>query len=540
MTHAPASPQHAVYGYGGVVSAGGPLAATAGLGVLQRGGNAVDAVIAAAFVQSVVEFPWGGVGGDAFVLVRSPDGSVHAVNGSGAAPIKLGSVLTDGQTISRYGPTSMSVPGFTAAIELLHGRFGSASFADLVEPAIRYAADGFAVTPELATALGRIDSAVDPASGLGALIRANQPAVGSRFRHPRLAETLRGIASGGARYFSEVAGERLAGWITSNGGALSADDFVSHTVGWSEPMSIRYGSLTVHTHPPVSMGGVLLQELALYERLGLPYAGPIDAVRIDAMVRCKHAAFARWTAAMADPALHHPEGPEHSQALRSVLLDADELDRVADRLLTVPVSELRRARPDGDGSDTTCVVAADRDGYQAAVIHSLFNEFGSRELDPETGILLNDRLANQRYALDPADGLAAGDRPQHTLNVVCVDDDRGASMMLATPGGRGQVQTSFQVIVNVFDGGLDLQQGIDAPRWLSGAPRRPEPNDHLFLEPAFPVGLRNELAVLGHRTAEPDEVSSDLFGSCVAVGRSDRGALYAAADHRREARTATF
>jgi gamma-glutamyltranspeptidase / glutathione hydrolase len=540
VKHTPAVPQHSVYGYGGMVSAGGSLAAASGLDAMRSGGNAVDAVIAAAYVQSVVEFPWGGIGGDAFVLVRTPTGEVFAMNGSGAAPMKLGAHVAEGETIGRFGPLSVSVPCFSRAVEALHTRFGSKSFADLIGPAIEYADDGFAMTPELRSACTKVLGTLEQGSGLRELLESNSLEVGSRFMHKHLAATLSAVAEGGADVFAAEIGEKIASSMAARGGALTPDDFAASEPCWTDPMSLRYRGVDVRTHPPVSMGGVLLIELGLYERLAIDRGDPLDPIRVDAMVRCKHAAFARWTAVMNDPELRGSEEPELAGAVHAALLDESVLNSIAEDLLSTPVAELRRPEPPGDGSDTTCVVAADSEGYCAAIIHSLFNEFGSRELDPATGVLLNDRLANQRYATGGLGGIAGGHRPQHTLNAVFIDGGDQPSMMLATPGGRGQVQSNLQVIANVYDAGLDVQQAIDAPRWLSGAPRRPEPNDHLFLEPGFPTELRDALTARGHKIAEPDEVSSDLFGSCIAVGRSSGGALYAAADHRREARTASY
>lgn len=532
MTYAPSYPQRAVYGYGGAVSAGSPLAASAGLDVLRSGGNAVDAAVGAALVQSVVELPWGGIGGDAFVLVRTPDGAVGAINGSGAAPLKLATRVAEGATIPRFGPLSVGVPGFVAAIEALHVKYGRTPFAALCAPAIGYAADGFAVPPELHAAIADVRPSLDPTAPLAQLL-ASVPGVGGRLRQERLADTLTAVAAGGAREFYGRLGESIAGHLAAGGGAMSPDDFGEHTVAWVAPLHTSYRGRRVHTHPPVSLGCVLLQQLELYDRLGLGYYAPDDPRRIDAMVRCKHAAFAHTMEILSDPAHRVPGAVD--------LLDADALDRIAERLLERPPGELEpEPLTAADGTDTTCVVAIDAEGCVAAVIHSLFNEFGSRELDPATGVLLNDRLANQRLTLDGRGGLAPGGRPLHTLNAVLVTHAERPELMLATPGGRGQVQTSFQVLVNMIDGQLDPQQAIDAPRWLSGAPRRSEPDDALYLEPDVDPTVDEVLSRQGHHTVRTDVHAGDLFGSCVAVGSTADGALFAAADHRREARTATF
>jgi len=517
----------AVHGFGGVVSAGGPLAASAGLAALVDGGNAVDAVIAAAFVQCVVEAPWGGIGGDAFVLVRTPSGEVLALNGSGAAPMKLAAQIGDGELIPRFGPMSVAVPGFVGAVTALHERGGSRPFGDLAAPSIGYATDGFPVTPALRDAIDRVLPELAADAPLRRLLESNGTTVGSRFRLPRLADTLRLVVEGGAAAFYAEAGESISRSLRERGGALTPDDLAAHESRWSSPLSASYGDVEVHTHAPVSLGCLLLQQLGLYERLDLPYRPPADPARIDAMVRCKHVAFSHT--------LPHLQYATDETAAVAELLAVNRLDALADRLLDAPVATLSSPVELPDGPDTTCVVAADGDGWMAAIIHSLFNEFGSRELDAATGVLLNDRLANQRHAVNGVGGIAPGGRPLHTLNAVLVSEPDGSATMWATPGGRGQVQTSFQVVVNAFDGKVEPQRAIGEPRWLSGAPRRPEPDDQLYLEPGIPAEAAAELERRGHRVAITDGASSDLYGSCALVGRNADGALLGAADHRRQA-----
>jgi len=531
--------QHARLGYGGAVAAGGALSAAAGLDVLRRGGTAVDAVVAGAYVQGVIELPWGGIGGDAFVLVRTPSGEVRTLNGSGAAPVKLGTRLGEGETIPRFGAVSVGVPGFVAAVDALHQLGGALPMRDLIEPAAAYAADGFPLTREFAAAIGRVLPSLDADAGLRTLLEGNPAVAGARFRQLALADTLRSIGDGGAAHFYTDTGERLATWMAGRGGPMTPDDFASHSARWARPMSTTYRGRTIHTHPPVSLGCVLLYELGLYEQLDMPFGTVDDADRLDAMVRCKHVAFERVMAELRDADRRDPSDAVIAEVERN-LLDPERIVADAQRLRSAPVDTLVSTRRTPAGTDTTCIVAADASGCVAAVIHSLFNEWGSRELDAATGVLLNDRLANQVYAADGNGGIAGGQRPIHTLNAVLVSEHDRPAMLLATPGGRGQVQTSFQVLVNTIDGGMDPQHAIDAPRWLSGAPRRPEPNDQLFIEPGVVGATVAELARRGHRIEHADGADADLFGSCVAVGELAGQARYAAADHRRDAHAASY
>jgi gamma-glutamyltranspeptidase/glutathione hydrolase len=176
---------------------------------------------------------------------------------------------------------------------------------------------------------------------------------------------------------------------------------------------------------------------------------------------------------------------------------------------------------------------ADSDGTTVVLIHSLFNEFGSRELAGRTGVVLNDRLAN--VVVDGSQPVG-GRRPVHTLNAYMVLDGGSPRLAGATPGGRGQVQTNFQVVSAVVDHGLDMQAAVDFPRWLAGTPRSPVPDHVVHLEQRFPADLAPALRRRGHevRVAAPSD--DDLFGSCTVVGREpSTGALLAAADARRGA-----
>lgn len=558
----------------------------------------MDAAVAAAAVQCVVEFPWGGIGGDAFVLVREPSGQnarlqpdpssesrqlssrvdargqvnrqsdlssgerdlagfTAAFNGSGAAPVGLETAVQPGSKVPRFGPVSVAVPGFADAVCRAHARYGILPLADLFAPAAELARVGVVLAGELGQAAKRVVPDLEADSPLrraleGALTRPDQT-----LALPLLADTLEAVAADGpdAFYQGRLA-ENMAARIRGRGGVLDPDDLATHSSEWVEPVTAAYRGATVAVHPPVSLGCVALLELRLYERLALSGADPHDPERIDAMVRCKHAALADALAVLGDDpgAAERAErllSDEHVEARVRGLLEAapEDLIHPADRLaqstglgqstaLSPPAGPRRPAvKPPGDGSDTTCVAVADGRGQQAVIIHSLFNEFGSRELDPATGVLLNDRLGNQIVGPGPG-RVSGGRRPLHTLHAFSVERGGAPAMMGATPGGRGQFQTNFQVIVNALDGGMGLQAAIDAPRWLSGAPRRPGADRRLHLEPALGPEAARRLRDRGHDAVLTGPHDAELFGSVTAVGLDADGALIAAADRRREAASA--
>ena len=513
------------------ISAGCREAADVGAAVLASGGNAVDAAIAASAVQCVRELPWCGLGGDGFALVSGPDGCVEALNGAGAVPRALATTPIPGGTLPRYGPLSISVPGLVDAWWRLWERHGTRSFASLVEPAAALADDGFVLDAAFTRALDRVRVATGPDDPfVSEFCDGNGSAAGERFRLPALARTLREIGADGRSVFYEG---RLARAVVDTldrlGGLISTEDLLEHSSDFEAPLTVGYGSAEVSVTPPVSMGWVLLQLLLLYDRLEGRLIDD-EADRIDLMVRCKHAAFAdlglmsRWQEA----------------ADVIPVLNGDSVDRWCSR-----INEQRRSRPAPvaasaapaatGGTDTTCLSVVDDQGLMVTFIHSLFNEFGSRVVVPGTGIVLNDRLAKQPARVGQSPEPPRFRRPLHTLVGYHVSQ-RGRRLVGSTPGGRGQVQTNFQVLRAIIDDGASLQAAVDTPRWLSGTPRLPDSEDLLFLEPGFPAGLDAELARRGHTVADEAPADADLFGSCTIVGSCTQpSGSVAAADHRRGA-----
>ena len=514
-----------------MISAGCQPAAEAGAAVLADGGNAVDAAIAASAVQCVRELPWCGLGGDGFALVSTSDGSVEALNGAGAVPRALGTASVPGGTLPRFGPLSISTPGLVGAWWRLWERHGTRPFAALIEPAAQLADDGFALDQAFSRALERARgdmSASDPF--VSELCEPNGTAAGDRFRLPALARTLREIgAEGPAGFYQGRLARDIASAVGRLGGLLDIDDLAGHSCDFEPPLRARYGSAEVSVTPPVSMGWVLLQMLALYEASGGRLVVD-EADRLDLMVRCKHAAFTdlslleQWQQC-ADVA--HVLSRENLDRWCSFITEQRQGARAP-----VPAAAAARA----SGSDTTCLSVVDDKGTMVTFIHSLFNEFGSRVVVPGTGIVLNDRLAKQTADMGASSTPGAPRRPLHTLVGYHVAHG-GRRLVGATPGGRGQVQTNFQVLRAIIDDGASPQAAVDHPRWLSGAPRLPDADDLLFLEPGFSSGVEADLARRGHALATDDgPATSDLFGSCTVVGiDAHAGEPTGAADHRRNA-----
>jgi gamma-glutamyltranspeptidase/glutathione hydrolase len=514
------------------VSAGSALAADVAMATLRAGGNAIDAVVAGSAAQCVVELPWCGVGGDAFVLARTADGDVVGFNGSGAAPTAVLGVAMGESKVPRFGPVSVAVPAVVDAWCQLHERFGSAAFAELLEPARRLADDGFILEERLATTLRAIPT-IEGGEQLVPLIADGNVVAGERFVQRDLGDTLAVIAEEGRDgFYRGTLAKKIADHVVERGGALGVDDLGAHQGEWVAPLSVAYRGTTVRSNGLVSTGVLVLVALRVLEELwprGLPAE---DLVVTDTLVRLKRLLFGTVSPLLGDP---------RQGGVPDVLAD-DTVGRLVERLRG---GDDAAALPDSPAAtDTTSMAVIAPDGSAACIIHSLFNEFGARELVPDTGIVLNDRLANllvPAHRLD-AEGapnvLVPGRRPLHTLHGYVVEWGDGGYALGATPGGRGQVQTNLQVLTRLIDRGADLQHAVSEPRWVHGMPRASTDDDSLYLESGL-AHLEPALADHGHAVEVLGDSDSDRFGNCTVVAR--RGdAIEAAADHRRGGKALTW
>lgn len=509
-----------VVGDDGVVAAGGEHAARTAATVMSAGGNAIDAAVAASAAQCVVEFPWCGIGGDLFIMVDRDDTGVVTLNGSGAAPHRRGDELAGLERLPRFGPVSVAVPGLPMAWSVALERFGSMPLEELLEPAIALAEDGFVLDHRAAAAIGELASDEAGRTGMGQVLDGNATTVGEVFRLPDLARSLKALAAEGRDWFyrGEFAA-LLAEQMRRRGGLLDEHDLASHQARWTEPLSVTYRGYRIYQHAPVSMGMLMLAELRLLEQFDLTAMEPGSIDLIDLMVRCKVAAFSD---------LQNAQELTMSDIVERLSVDRARWwrDRMTPKASSVPAA---------GGSDTTCLAVSDASGMTVTLIHSLFNTFGAREVVDGTGIVLNDRLAGLSLNSGPGPRFVPGGRPLHTLNAYVVKRDGRLMIAGATPGGRGQVQTNFQVLVNHLDYGMPAPSAIDQPRWLHGTPRRHVDDGMLHLEHDFPRHYQESLGQRGFDVTVAEPRDDDLFGSCTVVGTDGRRSRFAVADARRGA-----
>jgi len=465
----------------GGVSAAHPLAVAAGQELLQAGGSAVDAAIAAQAVLCVVAPDACGLGGDMLALVHRPGGHPVAINAAGAAPAAM-------TTVSSDGADSITVPGIVDGWSRMSEQWGRVSLARCLEPAIRVARGGFRVTEALAaTVASQRSRLLDGGAASWALLGLLP---GEPFVQTELARVLETIGrEGGRAYYESSIARAIAGAVQALGGALSLADLAGHRAEIRAPNMTRFCGLSLATQPPMTQGVLLSMALNGMERLGPIPEGLGDHVGIE----------------LTEAAFAYRDRAGEGEALLAEDLPVD-FGRA--QLRGGPRAYLH----------TAGVAVSDRDGMTVSSLVSVFDSFGSAVFVPECGFTLNNRAGG--FTAGP-NAAAPGKRPVHTLAPALMILENGA-LALATPGADGQVQTLLQVIAALFRDGLDLAQAIAKPRWRSegGA---------LLIEQSHPGMAR--LEALGH-LVKPLPDGDMRFGAVVCAGHV-QGAPLAVSDWRR-------
>lgn len=519
----------------GMVSAGNPLAAQTATRVMMDGGNVVDAAVAASAVLAVTRPHMTGIGGDLFCLIHiAKEGRVVAINASGPAPRAATTEFYRGkgiQQIPANGPLSIETPGCVAGWDLALKTYGTMTLSDLLKYAMDYAEHGVPVTRNLAGAIaeGQREFAKHQSWLSTFLPSGRPPRPGEYLKLPNLAASLRMIQEGGAEaFYRGPLAEALIAALEKEGAILAMEDLAACKAEVLDPVQVDYRGYTVFEQPPVSQGHLLLQELAIAEGYDLASTGPESAEAIHTMVECKKLAFADRLRYMGDPAwVRVPIKRLLSKEYASIRRKSIDPQHA---IVTAAPGVMASA-----GADTTHHALIDAEGNAVTMIQSLFKSFGSGVVAGETGITMNNRLAN--FFLDPAhpNALAPGKRTVHTLNTYMVFKDGRPFLVAGTPGADDQVQTNFQVICNMVDFGMNLQEAIEAPRWSSTPGTLPGEITHTYelrLENRFPDQVVEGLRKKGHLVKLSDGWS---FASVSAVLMDpETGVLYGGSDPRRD------
>lgn len=519
-----------VYARRGMVATSQPLAAQAGLSILQRGGNAIDAAVATAAALTVVEPTTTGIGGEAFALVWS-GGRLHGLNGNGPSPRALSMEALERAGISeipRFGFVPVMVPGAPAAWAELNRRFGRLPLADVLEPAAAYAEEGYPLTPALGQLWHRAYHIFRSALQDDAFRHwfetfapeGRPPAIGEVWRSPGHARTLRLIGeTQGEAFYRGTLAEEMAAFSRKHGGYLSLDDLAAYRTEWVEPLHVNYRGYDVWEMPPAGHGLVALIALNILKGFDM---GERDSVEsYHRQIEALKLAFADGLQYIADP---------RAMAVKpaDLLSDAyaDERRRLIGREALAPAP----GQPPRGG--TVYLAAADNEGNMVSFIQSNYMGFGSGLVVPGTGIAFNNRGLG--FRLDPGhpNRLEPGKKPYHTIIPGFLTKDGQPIGPFGVMGGFMQPQGHLQVICNTIDFHLNPQAALDAPRWQWMEGKTVE------FEHANPAHIVEGLARRGH--AVRWAVGSGGFGRGQIIWRRPNGVLAGGTEPRADGQVAAW
>lgn len=500
-----------------------PAATLAAIEVLRAGGNAIDAAVAACAVLCVVEPESTGLGGDCFCLYApAGTGRVIALNGSGHAPADATAdwYRERGIGIDATGPHAVTVPGAVDAWARLVADHGRKGLDELLQPAIRFAEEGFVLPSRVAW-----DWATE---GVGKL-KLDAPAKarflkpdggpyreGDRFVQPELARTLRKVAAEGRDgFYTGAVAEDIVAHLRAKGGLHTLDDFAAQRATYVEPITTDYRGYTVHECPPNGVGIAVLMLLNLLSGFG-PGDDPLSVERMHQLIEATRLVFRDRDAFVADP--------RQAPVPVADLLSAGYADAM--RALIRPDRAMADLPAPGlpPHEDTVYLCVVDEDGNAVSFINSLFKSFGSGIVAPESGVLLQNRGLG--FSLDPAHPscIAPRKRPMHTIIPGMLTKDGAAVMPFGVMGGHYQPVGQAWVLTSMLDHGLDPQAAIDLPRLFAF-------EGTVELEHGIPQAAADALAALGHRVSRIDKPHGG--GQAIWIDR-ERGTLTGGSDPRKD------
>ncbi len=508
-----------------VVATSQPLATQAGVAMLARGGSAIDAALATAITLTVVEPCSNGIGSDLFAILWDGNGLV-GLNASGRAPAAWNRAhFAAHRQMPQRGWDTVTIPGAVAGWVALSKRYGKLAFGDLFEPAIRYARDGYPVSPVVADKW-RLAAPLMP-QGLGwqdhFLIAGRAPSPGERFRSTAMAKTLSTIAAtSGEAFYRGALAEAMVAHAKACGSVHTRTDFERHTLDWVTPIAVDYRGASVHEIPPNGQGIAALMTLGMLESFDLA-ALPPDSVA------SQHLQIEAMKLAFAD--VHRYVADISSMTIRPAsLLDRNYLRERASLI------DPNRAQDFGPGAPprggTVYVCAADQNGMMVSLIQSNYMDFGSGVVVPDTGISLQNRGTGFSLEHDHPNEVGGGKRPFHTIIPGFMTRDGAPLATFGVMGGPIQPPAHVQTVVRMNDYGMNPQAALDAPRFRVNA------GHTIDLEASAPPALRAGLIALGHALESVPDSYMD-FGAGQVILKVDVGYI-AASDPRRDGQAAGF
>jgi gamma-glutamyltranspeptidase / glutathione hydrolase len=518
----------------GVVASSQPLAASAGVQILERGGNAVDAAIAANATTGVTEPTGSGIGGDLFALVYvAKEDKLYGLNASGwsakgMTPEFVRSKGIEGKLPQR-GPFTVTVPGVVAGWDALRKRFGALPLSVSLAPAIFHAENGFPVMEITAGGWARSEEMLGkhPNSRATFLIDGRAPTPGQIFKNPDLARSLRRIADQGRDgYYKGPTAQAIVDIVREQGGAMALEDLAEFQPEWVQPIQTTYRGWTVSEIPPSTQGIAALEMLNLLERFPLAEWGFHSTRSLHAMIEAKKLAYADL--------LRYVGDPRFGQIPVAELLDKE---RAAARAARIdPAAAACKVEPaklaavtDAKGSDTIYLTVVDRDGNVVSLIQSNYSGFGSGLVPKDKGFMLHNRGA--LFTLEPGlpNTLAPRKRPIHTIIPGFLQKGE-LKIGFGIMGGWNQAQAHAQFVVDVVDYGMSIQQALEAGRFT----KETFEGCDVEIESSVPEQVRAQLAGLGHKLeVRPPRTHRFGYGQAV-IYDARTGVKFGASDPRHD------
>ncbi len=551
-----------VYGVNGMAATAQPLASQVAIDVLQAGGSAVDAAIAANAALGLMEPTGNGIGGDLFAIVWDGQ-SLSGYNGSGRSPkgqtlaqllqriddMKAsGKLAADYEGIPSHGSLSVTVPGTVDGWFALHDRFGKLPMQQVLAPAIKYAHEGFPVSPVIAYYfsgnLRRFQQVAPMVEGVDNAMATyfkgeRAPVAGEIFRNPDLGNTLSAIAQGGRdAFYKGVLAKRMDAYLQRINAPLRYRDFAEHRGEWVTPLSVDYRGYTLHELPPNGQGMAALQMLSILKNFDLA-SMPRDSAQVfHLMVEAKRLAFE-------DMARYYADTDFAQIPYQPLLSDAYGKARAAliDPAKAMPDVAAGEVKLEGEG-DTTYLTVADGNGMMVSLIQSNYRGMGSGLVPDGMGFMLQDR--GELFALQEGhpNVYAPGKRPFHTIIPAFLSKGGKPVMSFGLMGGGMQPQGHVQVVVNMVDYGMNVQEAGDAARFLHDGGRTPEalsfdPLGTLHVETGVPAETVMKLRAMGHQVKVDDR--GVMFGGYQAIAIDpSSGAYIGATEMRKDGTVAAY
>jgi gamma-glutamyltranspeptidase/glutathione hydrolase len=518
-----------------------PLATQAALEIMRKGGNAIDAAIAANALLGLVEPTGNGIGGDLYAIVwDAKTQKLYGLNASGRSPKSLNRqwFVDNGHSkIPSHGPLPVSVPGAVDGWFMLHDRFGKLPMLDNLSPAINYAEKGFPVTQLISYYWNRSVPILEKWPGFTEqfTIKGKAPAEGQLWKNQNLANTLKKIAFGGrdAFYKGEMA-KTISDYLQSNGGFLSYEDLATHTGKWVEPVSSNYRGYDVWELPPNSQGIAALQILNIVEQYDVASMGHDSAEYVHLFTEAKKIAFE-------DRAKFYADDDFNKIPVKELV----SKKYAKERAKLIDVERAGKEFESGDvkleRGDTIYLTTADSEGNMVSLIQSNYRGMGSGMAPPGLGFILQDR--GELFSLEEGhfNVFEGGKRPFQTIIPAFITKDKKPWMSFGLMGGAMQPQGHAQIVINMIDFGMDIQAAGDAPRIHHTGSSQPTGEKMLNggilnLETGYSYDTIRQLMRMGHKV----QFANGPYGGYQAIMKADNGVYWGATESRKDGHAAGY